>query len=260
MERNLQRKLKAQLYLRAVLPAFEELLEKSELARAALGERAFSICFQVGSRLKTVLDFREGRCRWLRKGRARDADVILHFVTEAQLNKEFEKTGFSLPIPLKGQTRIKDILVFKELTALFEGYMRGDAAMEADPSFESLMTGMQLGIALRATKVLVQHEPVSKMILRDAPEGLAYFSVGEDGYGAWLEWSQGVLESGTGAPERRADALIEFADPKTALQVVGNRIDVMAAVGLGDIRVRGLIPLADALGYVFERIPLYISP
>ena len=46
----------------------------------------------------------------------------------------------------------------------------------------------------------------------------------------------------------------------SGLKAVGNRIDVMAAIGLGDIQVTGLIPLADALGYIFERIPLYIEP
>jgi hypothetical protein len=34
----------------------------------------------------------------------------------------------------------------------------------------------------------------------------------------------------------------------------------MAAVGLRDIKVSGLAPLADSLGYIFERIPLYIQP
>ena len=38
---------------------------------------------------------------------------------------------------------------------------------------------------------------------------------------------------------------------------MGNRIDVMAAIGMGQIRVTGLVPLADALGYIFEHPTLH---
>ena len=57
-----------------------------------------------------------------------------------------------------------------------------------------------------------------------------------------------------------SDVSVTFADPETALKAIGNRIDVLAAIGLGHISVTGLIPLADALGYIFERIPLYLEP
>ncbi|MEM7791125.1 MAG: hypothetical protein AAF546_06980 [Verrucomicrobiota bacterium] len=260
IEPLLYRKLKARLYLRAVLPAFEDLLEKSEAAQEILGERKFSICFQVGRQLKSVLFFEDGKCLWRPGARARDADVLLHFLSEEQLNKEFENKGFRLPLPLKGQTRAKDISKFKSLSRLFEAYLRGDPAVAEDPKFRSLQVGIQLGIALRATKVLVEHEEISGLIMKDTPEGLAYFSVGLDGYGAWVEWKGGQLLSGNGLPDRKSDVTIEFFDADTALKVVGNQIDVMSAVGTGAIKLSGLIPLADSLGYVFERVPLYIKP
>ena len=52
---------------------------------------------------------------------------------------------------------------------------------------------------------------------------------------------------------------MRFYNPETALKAVGNRIDVMAAIGMSLIQVTRLVPLADALGYIFERIPLYIQ-
>ena len=47
---------------------------------------------------------------------------------------------------------------------------------------------LQLGIALRAVIELTLHEPRSKRIMAETPEGIAYFCVGAEGYGAWLEW------------------------------------------------------------------------
>ena len=96
--------------------------------------------------------------------------------------------------------------------------------------------------------------------MADTPEGIAYFSIGAEGYGAWLEWRNGSMTAGKGPPEREADVNVSFSNAETALKAVGNRIDVMAAIGLGNIQITGLVPLADALGYIFERIPLYIAP
>ena len=258
--RPLHRKIRARLYLNAVLPAFEDLLAQSQAARDILGQRAFILTFQTSSRLKSSLQFKDQRCEFLHNKTA-SSDILLHFITEEQLNKEFENEGFRVPIPIKGSTRIKDIKTFKKLSALLESYLRPTKELLNDTKIHDLHVAMQLGIALRATIELAKHEQLSKMIMADTPQGLAYFSVGgEDGYGAWLDWNGSRLTSGKGKPPTAPHAHVEFSDADTALKAIGNRIDVMAAIGNGEIKVTGLIPLADALGYIFERIPLYITP
>ena len=258
--RPLHRKIRARLYLNAVLPAFEDLLAQSQEARDILGKRAFIITFQTAKRLSSSLQFKDQHCKFLHN-KTQSSDILLHFITEEQLNKEFEKEGFRVPIPIKGSTRIKDIKTFKKLSALLESYLRPSEELLSDPKIHDLHVAMQLGIALRATIELTQHEQLSKMIMADTPNGLAHFSIGgEDGYSAWLDWKNGKLTSGKGMPTTSPHAHVQFADAKTALKAVGNRIDVMAAIGNEEIKITGLIPLADALGYVFERIPLYITP
>jgi len=39
-----------------------------------------------------------------------------------------------------------------------------------------------------------------------------------------------------------------------------DEIDTLAAVGGGRIRVEGLIPLADGLNFVMERLRIYLKP
>ena len=259
VEKKLQSKVKARLYMNAVLPAFEDLLEKSEDARTILGKRQFNLSFRTTSGLRSTLVFKNGTCTFT-KLKKTERHILIHFFTEEQLNREFENEGFRLPIPIMGGTRVGDIKAFKALSALLEKCLRpNDEALE-DEDFYQFHVALQLGIALRAAIELTAHEPISKKLMQQTPEGLAYFSVGLEGYGAWLDWVEGRLTSGKGAPDRKPDVTVVFKDPKTALQAVGNRIDVMAALGLGDIQVSGLVPLADSLGYVFERIPLYITP
>ena len=129
-----------------------------------------------------------------------------------------------------------------------------------EPDFYNSHVALQLGIALRAAVTLAQHEARAKRILSSISKGLAHFSIGAQGYGAWLDWDGISLRSGKGKPVSEPDVSVTFKDAKTALQAIGNRIDVLAAVGLQDITIDGYAPLADALGYIFERIPLYISP
>ena len=256
---SLHRKIKTRLYLNAVLPAFEDLLAQSEGARAALGNRDYSLTFQTTSGLKSSLVFSEGTCLFKKSGLAR-TQIVLHFITEDHLNKEFEGQGFRIPIPIRGASRFGDIKAFKALSAELEATLRPEKERLEDPDFHGMHVALQLGIALRATIELATHEKLSRTIMKNTPEGIAYFSVGKDGYGAWLEWTNGRLTSGKGEPDRAPDVTVNFADAETAIQAVGNRIDVMAAIGLGDIQITGLVPLADSLGYIFERIPLYITP
>jgi hypothetical protein len=255
----LYRKIKARLYLNAVLPAFEDFVAASPEAQSILKGKNFTLSFQTTSGLKSYLHFENQSCL-VTKSRTRGSDIVLHFVTEEQINKEFENTGFRIPIPLRGASRIGDIKTFKALTKQLEGYLRpGKEALE-NTEFHKTHVGLQLAIALRAAVELVHHEPRSRAIMKNSPDGLAFFSIGREGYGAWVSCQDGRIKTGKGRPEIEPDVHVCFRDAKTALQAIGNRIDVFAAIGLQDITVEGLIPLADALGFIFERIPLYITP
>lgn len=259
IDQPLEQRLKARLYLNAVLPAFERLLEYSEEARGIVHNRNFSICFQTNNRLKSQLRFADGSCLF-KKSKARESDIVLHFFTEEHLNNEFENQGFRVPIPLRGASKVGDIKAFKALAKILENYLRPSEEALLDPVFHLQHVTLQLDIALRATVELTNHEPRSNRIMTNTPNGIAYFAIGEDGFGAWLQWLDDKLTIGRGFPERKPDAMVTFLNPETALKAIGNKIDVMAAIGKGEIKVSGLIPLADALGYIFERIPLYIQP
>ena len=259
VEKSLERKIKARLYLNAVIPAFEEFVTHSVQAQTALEGRDFTLSFQTTGGLKSYLHFKNQSCT-VTKTRTRSSDILLHFITEEQLNKEFENSGFRVPIPLRGASRIGDIKTFKLLTKQLECYLRPSQEQLEDTNFHKTHVGLQLGIALRAAVELVNHEPRSKRIMANTPSGVAYFSVGEEGYGAWVSWLDGRIRTGKGMPEVTPDVHVTFRDAKTALKAIGNQIDVFAAIGLQDITIEGLVPLADALGYIFERIPLYIAP
>jgi hypothetical protein len=259
INQSLQRKIKARLFMNAVLPAFEDLLEYKEQVQAGASGRNFNLRFQTSSGLKSTLIFKNKTCQFIKKGHP-SSHIVLHFLTEEQLNNEFENKGFRIPIPIKGASRLADLKAFRALSAELEACLRPNEKQLEDPTFERFHVGLQLGIALRALVELTLHEPRAKRIMTDTPEGIAYFSIGAEDYGAWVEWRNGKITAGKGRPEQIPDVSVTFADAKNALRAIGNRIDVMAAIGMGNIQITGLVPLADAIGYIFERIPLYITP
>ena len=62
------------------------------------------------------------------------------------------------------------------------------------------------------------------------------------------------MEWGRGEPPVAPDVRIEFRDPEIALSAVDGMLDSLAASVTGEISVRGMIPLADALAQIMERV------
>lgn len=259
IELRLKRKIKARLYLNAVLPAFEDLVEFSQEAKILIGKRVFNLGFQTSRGLKSTLQFSDQSCTFTKSSELK-RHIVLHFISEDQLIREFEDDGFRLPIPVKGASRVKEIKIFKALALELDKCLRPSEEALRDSNFHQFHVTLQLGIALRSAIELAKHEPLSKQIMKTTPDGLAHFSIGEEDFGAWIRWENGRLVAGKGKAPEEPSVRVQFRDADTALQAIGNQIDVMAALGLGQIKISGLTPLADSLGYIFERIPLYIEP
>ena len=67
------------------------------------------------------------------------------------------------------------------------------------------------------------------------------------------------MEWGRGEPPVAPDVRIEFRDADVALLAMDGRIDQLAASVTGEISVRGMIPLADALAQVMERVSVILT-
>jgi hypothetical protein len=75
----------------------------------------------------------------------------------------------------------------------------------------------------------------------------------------WFEHGAAACPAGWGEPPRRPDVRITFGDVDIAFSALREEIDTLAAVGGGQIKVEGLVPLADGLNLVMQRLGLYLK-
>jgi hypothetical protein len=101
----------------------------------------------------------------------------------------------------------------------------------------------------------------AKHTLRTLPPGLAAFSIeGEMNSTVWFDFGAHQSASGWSDPPRRPDVSIVFGSLDLAYAAMRDEADTMAAIGAGEMTIDGLIPLADGLNVVMERLRIYLQP
>jgi hypothetical protein len=89
----------------------------------------------------------------------------------------------------------------------------------------------------------------------------AAFSIeGDQGATIWFDHGSADNAAGWGEPPRRPDVRVTFADMTIAYAAMRDEIDTLAAIGCCQIKVEGLVPLADGLNVVMERLRVYLQP
>ena len=110
--------------------------------------------------------------------------------------------------------------------------------------------------------MLTEGDPVTRHTLSHTPDGTAEIRAPElGGLTGWARWSRGSMTGGPGpAPGGAPDVVITFTDRATTDAALLGYLDPNAAVGLGRVDVRGLVPLADGLSVAMDRVEHYLKP
>ena len=118
-------------------------------------------------------------------------------------------------------------------------------------------TALQFRLALATTAEMSGRDAVMRELLTKGPPGRAVVRIGSCDALAWVEVRHGALSWGRGVSPIGPDVEIIFRDEATAAAALRGQLDQLAALGRGDIVVRGLVPLAETLGRVMDRLGLY---
>lgn len=252
--------VRANLYLSAVLPCLTDLTEQDPTSRDLLGDSQAAIVLRVCGGPAVSVYLSRGRAVWA-NGPAHAPSVILLFLSDRHLNAFFSGKKWAVPVLLWGGWRLAALARFSKLAARLEAVLNGDSHILAIPEGRRLHTRLSLIAAGLGLRALAQGDDAARRALRAVPCGLAAFTIeGEERATVWFDHGSADDAAGWGEPPRRPDVRIAFANIDVAYGALRDEIDSMAAVGGGQIKVEGLVPLADGLNFVMERLRSYLQP
>ena len=249
----------AQLNLHAVLPALEDLTRLSPPARELIQHWNFSLRLQLAGGPAATLVSENGSLT-VQRDATPPARLVLLFLAAGQLNRTFLNQRALPPLPIAGFWRLAKVRTFTALTKLLDQALQPAPGALDDPAFRELHLRLLFKVLLGAIPVIGLQDPPSRHSLGHTPPGLAEIRAPALDLAGWADWTGTRLTSGTGPAPRAPDVVITFCDRPTTDAALLGKLDPNAAVGLGQVDVRGLVPLADGLSLVMDRVEGYLQP
>ncbi len=252
--------LLARLHLHAVLPALEELVKLSPEARALAQGWDFSLRLRLGETVATLVSPGDGSLT-VHPHAEMPARLTLRFLSATQLNRTFLNRRALPPLPTAGFWNVSQVGPFTKLAKQLDAALQpAPGALEND-AFREMHLRLLFRVLLGAIPVLAHGDPVTRHTLSHTPDGTAEIRAPDLGMTGWARWTCGRMTGGPGsAPGGSPDVVITFTDRATTAAALLGGLDPNAAVGLGKVDVRGLVPLADGLSVAMDRVEHYLKP
>jgi hypothetical protein len=167
------------------------------------------------------------------------------------LNALFTGKGAGIPIPLKGFTRLKGLMVFSRLAKHMEKVL--DEGMAP----EKLRARLTLDILARAMAIVSRDDPEMKLLAKKV-HGVVEFRI-KDGHAVHVDFTGGEPRSAAGAA-RSPDLLLQFATDDLFLNVSQDKVDVLAQACLLNIVFQGDLHLGQIVNVFLDKIGEYLPP
>lgn len=240
--------------LYAVLGTLPELCRQSLEAQAYLRNQNIRLGFTVKGGPAATLVFEKGACR-MEEG-VENCDIKIPFSSPARFNGMVE--GTVTPIPTKGLTKIGFLTgPFLKLTDLLTRYLRARDEDLADPRFFEVSTKLMFHLIVEAIAQIGNQDPVGQASASYIVDGKIKLSI-NGGPCAHLVAENHRLTA-VQADCEDSLSLMEFADMKLARALFDGKVNAVACVGTGQVRLEGMISQLDNVNRILDRVALYLA-
>ena len=238
-----------------ILGAIPKLCELDKEARGLIAGERMSIGFSVKGGPVGTLIFENGKCR-MEEGLI-SPKIKLPFSSPEKFNGMID--GTVTPIPSLGFLHIGFLLKkFIKLTDILTKYLRATEEDLKDAEFKRLSTTLMFQVIAGAICNLANNDPVSKVSASYIVDGDILFSVG-GGPKAVIRAKDHKLSLADAIPDGEIMSYMEFRDMDVARDLFDGRINSVASVGFGDVRVGGMISQLDNLNRILDRVSVYLA-
>ncbi len=237
----------------AVLGGLVKLCDIVPEAKKILGKSAVSIGFTVKNGPSATFTFEDGRCV-LKEG-AENCAIKIPFSSPEKFNGMID--GKVTPIPVKGFTKIGFLLgKFTKLTDLLTRYLRASEADLRDPVFFEQSTAIMFHVIAGAICQIANHDPVGKASAKYITDGVVKMEICGAESAALIAKDHRLTYSAR-VPEKIM-SYMQFADIKTARDLFDGKINSVASIGTGGVRMGGMISQIDNVNRILSRVELYL--
>lgn len=244
----------AYINMYAVLGTLENLCRIVPEAKELIAGERVRVGFAVKGGPKATLVFDNGTCT-CEEG-ARDCDIRLPFSSPEKFNGLID--GTVTPVPSKGFTKIPFLLKkFTKLTDLLARYLKAMKEDLKDPEFYEKSTALMFYTIASAISQIANHDQVSAVSAGYMVDGIIRLSIA-GGPAAGICVKNHRLKTVKRTPKTPM-ACMEFADIRTARDLFDGNVNAVACIGMGKIRMSGMISLIDNMNRILDRVALYLA-
>ncbi|MBR4062105.1 MAG: hypothetical protein IKK01_03480 [Clostridia bacterium] len=244
----------AYINLYAVLGSIPRLCELDERARELIKNEKISLGFRVKGGPSGALCFADGRA-WFAE-ECDSCNIILPFSSPEKFNGMID--GTVTPIPSKGFARLGFLLKkFMPLTDILSSYLRADEKALEDPVFFEKSTLLMFHLIANAIAQIGNVDMIGQASASYIVDGTIKLAIGDD-HVLGIEAKDHVLRVLKEAP-KSFSSFMRFEDIKLARDLFDGRVNAVAAVGEGKVRIGGMISQVDNVNRILDRVALYLA-
>ena len=237
-----------------VLGAIPKLIELDPDAAALVRDTRISVGFAVKGGPHATLSIRDGRAAM--KAGTDACSIKLWFPSCEKFNALIDVN--CMPIPVSGFWHVGFLLNgFTKLTDILSAYLRPTPERLEDPTFFERSTVLMLHVIAGAVAAVGNEDPVGRFSASNIVDGVIKLSIGQDI--AVAVCAEGGRLSVCQRVPKESFSEMSFVDLKTAHDLFDGKINAVAAVGEGKVRVAGMISQVDNVNRILDRVSLYLA-
>lgn len=238
----------------AILGSISELCKLDPRARELVGKKAITMEISVKDGPVGRLAFKDGYCT-VCKGSGK-CDIRLPFSTPEKFNGMID--GTVTPIPSKGFTKISFLLKrFIPLTDLLSRYLRPSEEDMKDEEFFKRSTLLTFYVVSEALSQIANNDKIGKASASYIVDGNIKIAI-SDIIGASISAKDHLLQTEHVMPDSFFSYMV-FEDIKLASDLFTGKVNSVAAVGQGKIRIGGMISQIDNMNRILDRVSIYLA-
>ncbi len=246
---------KAYINMKGVLRALTYLCDLDHAAGELIQGADVTVQFSVRHGPAARLVFKGGKCTF-EDGKGR-SNIKLWFPTPEKFNGMMDGKGN--PTILKGFTKLGFLMkTFTHLTKRLEYFLKPGEDTVQDEAFRTISTLLTFYTAFNALPEIGMHDPVGKIIMQKGGNGQLCVSIADTDYNVRLKVAKGqinTLDASDGSPEMQ----LVFSSLEKTNDVLNGKRDFITAIGYGDVKVKGYIPVMMSVEHLVPRLANYFK-